>query len=442
MPRSLAGSRIREVRRRAKISQTELARRCGISASYLNLIEHNRRRIGGQVLNAIAEQLEMHPGDLDDGSQSALVSDLTEAAARNAGPDSRAPELAAQFPEWAQIITRMDRRLRDQQAAIAGLSDRLAHDPFLSENVHGMLSNITAIRSTASLLAQVEDIGQGQVRTFHRNLHSESVRLSDTAQGLADYLSRAGSPDAGAATAEEAMDRWLEGQGHSFHALDLEAETLSKLPFEAAHPRLDALIDDILTAQADPGIDAPARTHLHQYAQDAYAMPLHRFHQAAQTAGYDPLPLAQQFGQSPVAVFRRLAVLRRPWIEAPQFGLIISSASGVPLLRQPLPRFPLPRHGNACTLWPVFQAFSQPGQPVLRSITHDTGAIFTALALAVPRDATALTRSDLVAAMLLVSTESSPWPSPPAEPADVGTTCPICTRSQCPARTAPQLIPA
>lgn len=443
MPHSLAGSRIREVRRRAGISQMELARRCGISASYLNLIEHNRRRIAGRVLNAIAEELRMHPGDLDDGSQSALVSELSEAAARASGPGEGAGDLAAQFPQWAQLITTLDRRLRDQQAIIAGLSDRLAHDPFLSENVHGMLSNITAIRSTASLLSQVEDISKGQIATFHRNLHAESVRLSEAAQGLADYLSRAGSPEAEAATAEEAMDRWLEAHGHSFHALDVEAENLAKLPPDAARQRLDAVIDDMLEDETGLGVEATtlARRHLRQYAADAHAMPLHPFHAAATEAAYDPLPLARSFGQTSLAVFRRLAVLRRPWIETPQFGLIVTSASGTPLLRQPLPRFPMPRHGHACALWPLFRAFAQPGQPVLTRLDHDTGAEFTALAIATPRNASALTGSDLLSAMLLVATDDSPWPAPTIS-AEVGTACAICVRADCPARAAPQLIPA
>jgi DNA-binding XRE family transcriptional regulator len=46
---SMIGSRIRERREMAGLKQADLARRAGISASYLNLIEHNRRRIGGKT---------------------------------------------------------------------------------------------------------------------------------------------------------------------------------------------------------------------------------------------------------------------------------------------------------------------------------------------------------------------------------------------------------
>ena len=48
--RHMIGTRIRERRVLSGIRQNDLARRAGISPSYLNLIEHNRRRIGGKTL--------------------------------------------------------------------------------------------------------------------------------------------------------------------------------------------------------------------------------------------------------------------------------------------------------------------------------------------------------------------------------------------------------
>ena len=51
------GARIREKRVQLRIRQSQLAKMVGVSPSYLNLIEHNRRRIGGKLLTDLAEAL-------------------------------------------------------------------------------------------------------------------------------------------------------------------------------------------------------------------------------------------------------------------------------------------------------------------------------------------------------------------------------------------------
>ena len=77
---AFAGSRIRERRVALGLRQAEVALRAGISGSYLNLIEHNRRRIGGKVLLNIAAALETEPGALAQGAEKSLLTSLRDAA--------------------------------------------------------------------------------------------------------------------------------------------------------------------------------------------------------------------------------------------------------------------------------------------------------------------------------------------------------------------------
>lgn len=443
MVRSLTGTRIREIRRRAKISQVSLAKEVGISASYLNLIEHNRRSIGGQILNAIAAALDVRSSDLADGQDATLLSDLRESAGAESAALEPVEELAARFPGWAAQAARQARKIRDQQIVIRELSDRLNQDPFLEESVHGILSGITAIRSTASILAQVEGIEGAQVDRFHKSLHAESLRLSDTSKALADYLSNAGSEAEGAATAEEAVEQFLGRHSFAFEGLDREAEMLRVFPREVALKRLGGLVSDIL--DDDQNLAGAARDLAHEnlqtYAEDALDMPLDAFAKAAEDLKYDPLALAAKFGRDLHAVFRRMSQLRRPNIDAPRFGMITVNASGYPRFRHVLPGFALPRHGNACPLWPLFQAFAQPGQALRADIRHDSGLGFAVIAFASPREARSLGgATDLIASMLIIAAEASPFAPIALPPKDVGTTCRICSHAACPARNAPQLI--
>ncbi len=445
MPRSLAGSRIRAARRAAGLSQVELAQAVGISASYLNLIEHNRRRIGGRILNAIAGVLNKKPSDLAEGGDSSLLSDLRAAAAGADGihldPDT-ADAFAGAHPAWADLVLAQARRIQDQAGVIAALSDRLGHDPFLSENVHAMLSHITAVRSTSGLLSDVANIPDQQRRQFYANIHDESRKLSDTAAQLAEYLGAADSRPDTAATAEEAMDQFLRANDYRFARIDEVAQALDGLPVADSRRRLGTLIRDML--DAEPLVQsgearALAEIFLGQYADDAIAMPLNGFHAAAAAATWDPAALAARYGQTVQAVFRRLAALARPGLDAPRFGLVAVSASGYPLQRVPMPNFPLPRHGNACPLLPLFAAFTQPGLPRVDVIEHDNGQRFRALSIAEPRPSSSFGGPvDLIAAMLIAEPHVFDH-LPPSATRQIGTSCRICTRDACAARSQPRL---
>jgi len=436
MAHSLAGSRIREARRRAGMTQAALAGEIGISASYLNLIEHNRRRIGGTLLLNIAQTLGVRAAALSDDGSPTLIADLHAAASDLAGT---APEVAAsaeafagRFPDWAGVVTTLAARVRDQDSVVSALSDRLTHDPFLSENVHTMLSHITAIRSTADILSTMPDIRPPQRERFYRTMAEESDRLSNTAQLLANYLGNAAQATGGAATEEEALDTFLERNGHVFPTLEVPAAE-----------RTGAVIAEIL--DADPSVAEgaardTAQEHLRVYAADAAAMPLGPFVEAAQAAAFDPLVLAQRFGQEVLTVFRRLAVLARPGLDVPRFGLIVVTASGYPVYRRPLRGFPLPRHGNACPLWPLFRGAVHAGQPVLELIAHDTGAEFVTIGHATHRPGPRLGASgDSLAAMLFVARADSPL-HPPHAARPVGTSCRICTRADCAARVQRRIL--
>ncbi|MDJ0994548.1 MAG: helix-turn-helix domain-containing protein, partial [Dinoroseobacter sp.] len=225
MPKSaLTGSRIRERRQSLKIKQADLAARVEISPSYLNLIEHNRRRIGGKVLLDIARALKVDATALTEGAEETLLEGLRDAVAasrRSTAELDRLEEFVARFPGWAQLIASQRRRIVAQERTIEALNDRLTHDPFLAEAMHDLLSNVTAIRSTASILAQTPEIEDAWRDRFHRNLFEESDRLADGSQALVSYFDKQAGDRAGFATPLEALESFLEDR--KFHLAELEA---------------------------------------------------------------------------------------------------------------------------------------------------------------------------------------------------------------------------
>ena len=80
-PHVLTGTRIRERRLALSRRQADVARAAGISPAYLNLIEHNRRPVGADLVQRLAEVLQVPSEDLAEGREEARIAALRDAAA-------------------------------------------------------------------------------------------------------------------------------------------------------------------------------------------------------------------------------------------------------------------------------------------------------------------------------------------------------------------------
>ncbi|MFP4570405.1 short-chain fatty acyl-CoA regulator family protein [Rhodosalinus sp.] len=426
---TLIGSRIRERRALSGLRQADLARRVGISASYLNLIEHNRRRIGGKLLMRIAGALEVEPSLLSEGAEAALLARLREAAAAQPGTKAeldRVEEFAGRFPGWANLLADARRRIDALEDTVETLSDRLAHDPHLAASLHEVLSTVTAIRSTAAILAGTEGLEREWQDRFHRNIDEDSRRLAEGAQALVTYLDGAADARRSLTSPQEEIDAFLADR--DFHFAELEAPGAD--PAELLDPA-------VLTSQAARQI---AERLLQRYAEDAAQVPLALARDVVAEHGVDPAALARAAGCDLPCAMRRLASLPPQALPAPA-GLAICDSAGALTFRKPLDDFPLPRFGGGCALWPLFEALARPGQPVMRLLVQAGGEArpMRAFAVAAPSRAAVFDAPPLMEAHMLVVAAPEATAPPPLE---VGVTCRICPREGCPARREPSLLSA
>ncbi|OUD10584.1 transcriptional regulator [Marivivens niveibacter] len=420
--RQLTGSRIRERRIDLEMRQTDLAQAVGISASYLNLIEHNRRRIGGKLLNDLARALQVDLAALTEGAEVALLDQLRSAAAqdRGAGAElSRTEDFAGRFPGWSGLVTRQAKRITDLEARVKVLTDRLAHDPQLATSLHEVITAVTAIRSTASILVTDNDIDRDWEERFHRNIYEDSLKLAESSRALVSYLDTPSDEGAAALSPHEEVEAYLDAQG--FHLPYLEEGG-------AAHHA------PTLRSKAAASILAEYRA---TYSQDVRDMPLVVFSQAATELGHDPALLAARFGVSLAAAMRRLATLPET-LGHPAFGLAMCDAAGAITLQRSIPGFSLPRSAASCPLWPLFSALSQPMQPIRRDVQLpiEGGGRFRCYAIATPAGAFSFDTAPTMQAVMLVRPITAS--GSPADP--VGTSCRICSRSGCRSRREPSIL--
>ncbi len=231
MARQLIGYRIREQRRHLGLTQAGVAKQVGISPSYLNLIEANKRAIAGATLRRITEVLKLDPETLTGRSEQRLVDDLRELVVDPMLRDVELDEasvgdLVGRHPGWANALLALWRAYRDQAQIASALSDRLNQDPVLADAVHQMLTHVTAIRSASEILETTDDLEPDHRRRFQAILAGESALLSDTVQSLAAFFDK---PQTGsrAITAAEEVDDLIVERGNHFPALEDAADNLA-----------------------------------------------------------------------------------------------------------------------------------------------------------------------------------------------------------------------
>src|ERR1700760_5138290 len=103
MARALIGRTVRRLRTERRLTQQALAVRLGISASYLNLIEHDQRAVTGSLLIRLGETLGVDLATLSGRSERQLAVALREAfgdplLSADAVPDGEIADLAAATP--------------------------------------------------------------------------------------------------------------------------------------------------------------------------------------------------------------------------------------------------------------------------------------------------------------------------------------------------------
>jgi len=74
--KTLLGNKIRRLREQASLTQARMAEQLGISASYLNLIEHDQRPVTVALLLKLGKQFDVELTDLSDDDDRKLATGL------------------------------------------------------------------------------------------------------------------------------------------------------------------------------------------------------------------------------------------------------------------------------------------------------------------------------------------------------------------------------
>ncbi len=448
------GAKVRALRRREALSQVQLADKLGISPSYLNLIENNRRPLPANLLIKLAQlfSVDVHSFATDEDAR--LVADLTEAFADPlfeeqdlTSVDVR--ELAVASPSAARAVLSLYRAYQAARSSADDLSSRLSDgEELASPGAHLPSEEVTDFIQRSSnhfpdLEAAAEAIAL-RAKLTSEDLYPGLIRYLEKHLGIEVQIARWGS------------ERGVLRRYDPHRKLLVLSELLPtrSRTFQLAHQLAvmtqGALIDRItaearLTTEESRGL---ARVTLANYFAGAMLMPYTAFLEAAKQERYDIDVLGRRFRVGFEQVCHRLTTLRRPGAEGVPFHMMRIDVAGNISKRFSASGIRFARFSGACPRWNVFSAFLTPGMIRIQLSRMPDAKEFFCIARTIQKDSGGYHSQHPVQAIglgcrveharELVYSDGIDITSPDTC-VPVGVTCRLCERTDCEQRALPSL---
>jgi predicted transcriptional regulator/transcriptional regulator with XRE-family HTH domain len=383
MARALIGRTVRRLRIEQRLSQQALAVRLGISASYLNLIEHDQRAVTASLLIKLGETLRVDLATLSGSGERQLEVGLREAFAdpllsADAVPEAEVAELAATAPNAARAVLALYRAwrvAREDAGGIALPSGRRVLLPneeardFFDDRANHFAPLETAAEAIAGELRAAPAEMNHAIAERLRREHGLTVTVQKLEGALRRY-----DPATRVLALAETLPRESRGFHMAFQLALLEAR-------EAA----EAIVAD--AAPSSPEAAMLIRVGLLNYVAGALLMPYAAYADAARALRHDMEALAARFGVSFEQACHRLSTLQRQGGRGVPFFFLRVDPAGNVSKRFSAAGFPFARYGGSCPRWVVHTAFAQPGQVQVQVAELPDGAAYLCFARTVTRPA-------------------------------------------------------
>jgi XRE family transcriptional regulator, fatty acid utilization regulator len=359
--KAFLGGKIRQLRQSRKLTQQQMAEQLGISASYMNLIEHDERPVTVGLLLRLGQVFGVDLQELSDDSERRLAASLSEAFADPAlGPGRVDAEeirrLVAAAPNAAQVIVELYRAFRtardDAQALNLDLpSGRRQRIVLPTEEARDFLE------ARGNHFPEIEAAAEAL----------RDAISGDLAAGLADRLVRRHGIQIEIGTLA-AMNGALRRFDPERRLLQLSealprASQLFHLAYQLGLIEARETLDRIIAAAnlASDESRMLCRIGLANYFAGAVLMPYAAFAAAARATRCDLEMLMHRFGVSFEQAAHRLSTLQRPGDAGIPFFFVRADIAGNIAKRISAAGFHFSRFGGACPRWAVHEAFATPG---------------------------------------------------------------------------------
>ncbi len=376
----MVGHKVRRLRQQLGLTQSEMAATIQISASYLNLIEHNQRPVTVPLLFKLGQSFDLDLKEFAADDSTRMIADLTQMFADPA-------------INGHSITKRELRDLASSQPNIAaGILQFYNAYQDMKTNIHSAAVTSQDGRQRISSTTMVED-----VRLFLQDAGNYFPELEDAAEAfiqnaglnrdtlfsdICRWFKREQSYDVQIVPAETMQQSLRRYDPHRSRILLSEAlrrpQRIFQLLLQAAISTQGPVIDEIIERAEKPEIAALLRNTLAGYFAGAVMMPYGDFAEAARQMRYDIDLIGRRFGVSFEQVCHRLTSLNRPDDRGISFFFIRVDMAGNVSKRLSAGKMQFANHGGTCARWVVHHAFRVPSKIVTQIAELEEGQqVFT-----------------------------------------------------------------
>ena len=360
------GPKIKAFRRKLGIQANKLADQLGISPSYLNLIEGGKRKIDGDLLLKVCQELKIELSDLAVKSDLNLVNNISELL-----DDQLFEDLDILGPEIKDLVNTNPKIAR----ALIKLGDNFKQkDHDIVNRVENISGKIIDSRKAAFPGEVVSDFLQENKNYFPKledfaNSVFEKIQVNNRATyiSLCDFLKKEYGilvkdvlPEEGKPFSKIFNKNKKELLLSDYVALETKKLYVSS---QIAHEGAIKDINEYLSKFSFPSEESKKLTKvaLLNYCGAAILMPYKLFHTECMKNKYDLELLQNTFATTFEQIAHRVTCLQDPKLLGIPFHFLRVDIAGNISKRFSLSGIEIPRYGGACPRWNVYSAFTRPG---------------------------------------------------------------------------------
>ena len=360
------GPKIKAFRRQLGLQANKLSEQLGISPSYLNLIESGKRKIDGDLLLKVCEELKIELTDLTNKSDLNLANNLSELLGDELfedldilGPEVQ--DLVNTNPKIARALIKLGDNYKQKGQEIVSKVENIS-----GKIIDGRKASFPGevvsdfLQENKNYFSKLEKFADDIFNRIQINNRATYMALCDflkTEYGVKvkDVLPEDGKP----------FSKIYYKSQKELHLSDYVALETKKLYAAAQIAQEGAMvvIENYLSEFKFPSEESKKLTKvaLLNYCGAAILMPYKLFHQECMKQKYDLELLQNTFACTFEQIAHRVTCLQDPKLPGIPFHFLRVDVAGNISKRFSLSGIEIPRYGGACPRWNVYSAFSRPG---------------------------------------------------------------------------------